>query len=224
MATDASSPGGSSRAGSVRHHNGGMLAFGPKAGCTSRWATAAPPAIRRTAPRTALALRQAALPERCHEGCRIEALGSGTRGASRSTGQWRPLHRRRRPGQRRGDRLHAGEEPRPGELRLGRLRGRRQFEDKPLGAGKLVMPVARTPTATAARSPAATSIAARTLRCAAATSTATTAAGTSGASRSLAARRRLSGGSRFRSRASRRSARTTWASSTESRTAARFTA
>ena len=61
--------------------------------------------------------------------------------------------------------------------------GRSRFEDKPLGAGKLVMPVAQySAQRTAARSPAATSTAARTPRCAAATSTATTAAGSSGAS------------------------------------------
>ena len=83
------------------------------------------------------------------------------------------------------------DEPRPRELRLGRLRGPldvRGQADRPRQA----RPAGRRSTRTrrAARSPAATSIAARTRRCAAGTSTATTAAGTSGASSWPAARRR----------------------------------
>ena len=120
------------------------------AGCTSRWATEAPAATRRTAPRTPLALRQAPLAQRRHEG----GADRGTRPPQRVAillrpRERRPLHRRRRPGRDRGGRLHAGEEPRPRELRLGRLRGEREVRGqgarprRARGAGRHVQPPGR---------------------------------------------------------------------------------
>ena len=84
------------------NHNGGMLAFGPAAGCTSGWATAAPAAIRRTASQNMRSLFGKLLShQRGDEG----AQDRGARPAQPVAvlvrpGERRPLHRRRRPGRR----------------------------------------------------------------------------------------------------------------------------
>ena len=91
-------------------------------------------------------------------------------------GDRRPLHRRRRPGLLGGDRLHAALEPRPGELRLERLRGERTTTSRRARTRPGISSCPSRSTATpraAARSPAATSGTGG-------TTTATTAPATSG--------------------------------------------
>ena len=139
----------------------------------------------------------------------------------------RPLHRRRRPGRGRGDRLHAAAQPGPRELRLGRVRGIAPLRGHAARPGRLVAPIfeygrddgqlhrdRRLRLPRARRGPPS----------AAATSSATTAAATSGASACETARRRASAASRSASRGSRRSARTPPARSSRPRRSARSTA
>ena len=151
----------------------------------------------------ALAVRQAALDQRRDEG----AQDRGVRPAERLAvlvrpRERRPLHRRRRPGLDRGDRLDARERAPVSRTTAGTSTRAARSSRTRRSAPASSSPRSRsTATTTAARSRAATPTAARTRRCAGATSTATTAAGSSGASSSPAARRRACGARRSRSRA-----------------------
>ena len=134
----------------------------------------------------ALALRQAALDQRRHEG----AQDRGARPPQRLAllvrpRERRPLHRRRRPG-RRSRRSTTCRPRAPGSRTTAgtSTRAARRSRTSRSAPASSCSRSRSTATATAARSRAATSTAARTPRCAAATSTATTAAATSGASSS----------------------------------------
>ena len=133
----------------------------------------------------ALAVREAALAERRDEGRPDRGARTPQRLAVLVRPcERRPLHRRRRPGRDRGDRLHArrrapGSRTTAGTSTRATRSSRTSLQARASSSSR--SPSTRT--TTAARSQAASSTAARTPRCEAATSTATTAAGSSGASK-----------------------------------------
>ena len=147
------------------NHNGGMLAFGPNGRLhftMGDGGSGGDPENRAQNPRSLfgklLSLNVAT------KGLRDRGVRPAQRVAVLvRPGEQRPLHRRRRPGVGRGDRLHPCGQPRARELRLGRLRGALEVRGqgrRPRQArlpGRAVQPRRR-----AARSRAATSTAART--------------------------------------------------------------